>query len=224
MMTYEQVMNEVIEVDGCWYYPHNTTSWFDVEYLGKRTYLIEAVFIHYNKTWDGIAKRSCGNNRCINPHHLMNKVESFWFHIDIRGESECWVWKSSSGDYGNTHWNRKGIKAHKLAYELFYKEKIPAGMEICHTCDNPPCCNPHHLFIGTHQDNVDDREKKGRNKLPHSLGEQHGQHKLTESDIREIRKLYASGNHSYYTLSNIYGVSFGNIRNIVKRKIWSWLS
>ena len=100
--------------------------------------------------------------------------------------------KINKKEYAETRWLGKNIQCHRKAFELFYKKDIPEKYEVCHKCDNPSCCNPHHLFLGTHQDNIDDREKKGRNKLPHCLGEKHGLHKLTETQVKEIRKLYSA--------------------------------
>lgn len=86
--------------------------------------------------------------------------------------SGCIEWQSTTRNgYGRlmigsrTDKSRKSVSAHRLAYEIYIGE-IPDGMFVCHTCDNPKCINTNHLFIGTRQDNVDDREKKQRNKLP----------------------------------------------------------
>lgn len=151
----------------------------------------------------------------------------FWDSVDIPKDldkSRCWEWKSKRGTgqrpytkYKNKSWNTS-----RLAWFLLNGE-IPKGMCVCHKCDNPPCCNPEHLFLGTVQDNVDDRERKGRNKMPLSRGEEHGHHKLSESDVKEIRFLYFTTSHSYRSLAEKFGVSFGEIRNIVKLKNWGWL-
>lgn len=91
-------------------------------------------------------------------------------------ESGCWVWmgavkgKSKLNQYGNMiigsriDGSRRNVAAHRASY-MAYKGEIPEGMFVCHCCDTPCCVNPNHLFLGTRQDNVDDREKKGRNKL-----------------------------------------------------------
>jgi hypothetical protein len=154
-----------------------------------------------------------------------NSPEKFWNNIDIRSDNECWEWKNKKGTrkYAETKWHGKYTSCHRKAFELFNSIDIPDGKYVCHTCDNPPCCNPKHLFLGTHQDNVDDRERKGRNKMPHSLGEDHGQHKLTREQVIEIRSLYETSNHTYDSLAEIFGVCFSNIRNIIKRKTWAWL-
>lgn len=155
-----------------------------------------------------------------------NNAQDFWGKIDIENSIKvCWEWKGKRGtkEYAETRWHGKSIRCHRKAYELWYGD-IPEGMLVCHKCDNPPCCNPYHLFLGTHQDNVDDRERKGRNKMPHSKGEEHGIHKLTESQVLEIVKLYYRGNYSYYSLADKYNVSFSNIRKIITGQTWGWLT
>lgn len=90
----------------------------------------------------------------------------FWHKIDIKGKDECWNWKGSKNPqgYGQVWSNskKKQIKAHRLAYEIYNQTSIPKGMLICHKCDNPPCCNPYHLFLGTSADNINDAYRKGR--------------------------------------------------------------
>lgn len=206
----------------CWISPTDTT--INVSYKGEPTYLIRAIFGYFGKKYNGKLTRICKNKQCINPNHLLSLTgeEKFWSNIYIGNEDECWEWKSLSGTsrYVYTKFNGQDCGGHRLAYEIIYGG-IPKGLYVCHTCDNPPCCNPNHLFLGTHQDNVDDRERKGRNRLPYSKGEDHGMHKLTVEDVKEIRRLYYSSNHTYRSLAEIYNVSFGNIRKIIKGQTWS---
>lgn len=76
--------------------------------------------------------------------------------------SGCWVWMGSLVyGYGQASRGDKSIRAHRLSYET-YKGPVPKGMCVCHTCDNPCCVNPDHLFLGTHKDNAEDKVKKGR--------------------------------------------------------------
>jgi len=91
----------------------------------------------------------------------------FWNMIDIRSEDECWVWlgSSSGGGYGQSQDKIK--KAHRQSW-VYTNGDIPDGMDVCHECDNPPCCNPNHLFLGTHQDNMVDRTRKGRSRNGHT--------------------------------------------------------
>ena len=106
-------------------------------------------------------------------------------HMEINKTTGCWEWQGSKRNgYGRmiigsrTDGTRKSVSTHRLSYELHYGE-IPQGMEICHKCDNPCCINPDHLFAGTRQDNIDDRERKGRNNPP--KGEKHAKAKIDRS-------------------------------------------
>ena len=83
-----------------------------------------------------------------------------------RKPDECWEWKAycnqKRGGYGRIKVCKKQILAHRMAWELANNRKIPEGMYVLHHCDNPPCCNPEHLYLGTNQDNVRDRDTRGR--------------------------------------------------------------
>lgn len=111
-------------------------------------------------------KHRCKHSLCCNPEHLITGVEQrFWSKVDKRGPDECWPWKGvrSSDGYGAFKIKGVFVGAHRVAYAIHARislEQIPA--EVCHHCDNPPCVNPDHLFLGTHQDNMTDRNKKGR--------------------------------------------------------------
>jgi hypothetical protein len=128
-------------------------------------------------------------------------------------------YKSKKG-YGVMHIGRKLLSTHRISYEI-HIGKIPAGMCVCHKCDNPQCVNPSHLFLGTNLDNTKDKMNKGRHVA--SPGEKNGAAKLTEKQALEIYKLYSLG-HSSCKLAIIYGVSPPMIRNIVKHKNWRCLN
>ena len=134
-----------------------------------------------------------------------------WF---IRGDKDaCWEWSGSRDrdGYGAYFYEGKGYRAHRLALELA-NGPIPNGMLCCHTCNNPPCVNPRHLYAGTVQDNVDDTRRSGN--IPN--GERCHSAKLTKSDIRAIR----ASNETNVVLGARFGVAPSNISHIQRRKTW----
>ena len=157
---------------------------------------------------------------------IMPTKERLLEHIVVNNVTGCWEWVGCKRrGYGHTiigsrkDGTRKTISAHRLSYLIFHGE-IPAGMEVCHKCDNPSCINPDHLFAGTRQDNVDDRERKGRNNPPKV--EKHAKAKLTEKDVLDIRNKRAAGK-SFGKLAKEYGVCKKTIQDAVSGKHWSYL-
>ena len=146
--------------------------------------------------------------------------ERFWEKVDRRGKDECWEWtgaKNQKGDGMIRCGQRKLIKAHRLSWELCVK-KIPFGFQVLHHCDNPSCMNPKHLFLGTNQDNVNDKMKKGR--FPNFVGENNPCSKLTEYDVILIRRLYEPRKYSQYRLAREFGVTRGTISKALSKATW----
>lgn len=134
-----------------------------------------------------------------------------------RSPSGCWEWtrmKTSAG-YGRIAVKSYPAYCHRVAYELFCGP-IPDGGVVCHKCDNPACCHPAHLFLGTHADNAADMVKKGRE----ARGERHGMSKLTADAVREIRARYAAGSATQEQLAAEFGVSSPHICGILAGKFW----
>lgn len=152
-------------------------------------------------------------------------VRRFWEKVEI-GNS-CWLWtagKTPNG-YGKHKVCRTTIGAHRFSYELHYG-KVPAGMLVCHRCDNPICVRPDHLFLGTPADNMADKVRKGRQakgkqlNLPSVCGERNPNAKLMFAQVTMIREEHASGRTSYRLLAERFGVSKGMIAFIVRGENW----
>lgn len=148
--------------------------------------------------------------------------ERFWAKVDKRGIFDCWPWMASTGNDGYGHIgeggrSRKLLAAHRVAYELV-NGPIPDGQCVLHECDNPPCCNPTHLFLGTQTENIHDMREKGRE----CCGEEHGASKLTRLQVEEARRLYTpwSRSHGYPALARRYGVGYSTIRIAIQGGTW----
>lgn len=134
----------------------------------------------------------------------------------------CWEWtRGMTKGYGQINASSNKLRVHRVAYELWVG-KIPSGMGVLHRCDNPPCFNPAHLFLGTQPDNIRDAASKGRIVLPGFRGEDHPQHKLTETQVRKIRQLCASG-MLRRVVAEKFGVTKENIGYIARRATWRHL-
>jgi hypothetical protein len=134
--------------------------------------------------------------------------------------SGCWLWMGSinSSGYGWAHATnaRRRMAAHRRSYELTHGS-VDAAMEVCHRCDNRACVNPDHLFLGTRQDNVDDRERKGRGGC--LRGAAHPSTKLTLDDVREIRRRRKAG-EPILAIARSYGLTDTSVSNIMTGRTW----
>ncbi len=149
---------------------------------------------------------------------MFNWENKFWQKVNKT--PECWEWtagKSAAG-YGRFVVNSKQEYTHRISWDL-HNDIKSKGFEVCHTCDNPGCVNPEHLFLGTHLDNVNDMLKKGRGKLPpRKPGSSNGFSKLTEPQVLEIRRLASF--MSQTEISRLFGVTNQSIHGIVHRNSW----
>lgn len=180
-------------------------------------------------SWPTSAFHTCENPACCNPSHLSEShpetdVETrFWPNVERGEDDACWEWRGSRqvNGYGCIRINNRGFRTHRIAWELT-NGPIPKGMHICHACDNPPCCNPRHLFLGTQRDNMRDAIAKGRFRFIPEESKRVGV-KLTPDMVREIRRRVAAG-EMQTALAREFGINKYTMRSIVHRRTWRHLS
>lgn len=149
-------------------------------------------------------------------------------HVQKNEISGCWEWTGAKRrGYGRTSFGsrkdgtRRNVSAHRLAFMVWVGE-IPDGYEVCHKCDNPACINPEHLFVGTKQENMADRDKKGRN--INLVGEEQVRSKLTKKDVKAARWERAYQGTSFQKLADRYGVSKKTMQNAINGVTWKCVS
>lgn len=133
--------------------------------------------------------------KSANGRRIATPLEAFEARV-VRHQSGCWGWNGSTieAGYGTVRLGGRGGQAtlaHRLSWTLHCGE-IPDEMQVLHTCDNPPCTRPGHLFLGTNLDNIRDRVAKGRSARP-NLGKPSPMRRLQPGAIREIRERFATG-------------------------------
>jgi len=144
-------------------------------------------------------------------------IYNFFDKIDIGGEDECWEWNSRRDDcgYGRIDIYGRPVLAHRFSYKLQIGE-IPSRLDVLHSCDNPPCCNPKHFFLGTQADNMKDKMLKGRA----AKGSNNGNSTLTESKVIEMRKLHSTGLFTTAEIASIFNEGLTNTHYVINRKTW----
>lgn len=144
-------------------------------------------------------------------------MERFWSKVDKSGD--CWEWQAykDRDGYGQFTFNKRDTGAHRVSYILEHGE-IPEGSCVCHTCDNPGCVKPEHLFAASQGENMRDKTEKGRQ----SRGSKHYATKLVENDVRYIRKMLELG-FKPRDIAEDFKVGMGVIYKIKGRKTWKHL-
>lgn len=150
----------------------------------------------------------------------------FLASFDRRSDDECWPWKLGrlANGYGRFYYRGRTHSAHRFVYERSYGP-IPAGMFVCHHCDNPPCVNPAHLFVGTAADNTADMMRKGRYRQGSRenvvRGEDVARSVLTERDVRAMRAIRAERGSPYYVIAQQFGVATRTAWLAVTGRTWA---
>lgn len=140
------------------------------------------------------------------------RIRKFWNNVEKKSPNECWEWigATDSKGYGKffscEDGSHKLLISHRIAY--FLANGVDPGDEVvCHSCDNPLCCNPAHLWLGTHQDNIDDMCRKGRQGRAAST--------LSDNDVFMMREFWYSRMFTQSEIGTMYGLTKPAVCNIV---------
>jgi hypothetical protein len=153
----------------------------------------------------------------------VSSKERFLSRVAIAPDhATCWEWTGSVGHngYGRFRFGRRIVRAHRCSYELFVGA-IPDGLQVLHSCDNRRCVRPSHLFLGTNEDNVADRCRKGRSgkSAPHLRGEGNGRSKLTAAAVLQIDAACRS-TRTQVSVAREFGVSGQTVNCIMRQRAW----
>lgn len=152
-------------------------------------------------------------------------AEKFLERVDVRGDDECWEWKGESrhkfgyGSCTDPRNQHRSVNTHRASW-LHFRGPLKRTDWVLHKCDNPPCCNPNHLFIGSCTDNIKDMVSKHRN----TKGADHPKSKMTKEFVEQIRRRYTrrgTGNCTIPVLAKEYGISNSTVSMILRNKHWT---
>lgn len=179
---------------------------------------LEQIAADYNLTRERVRQITQGIKK---PHTVKVVIkkrkptdeERFWRRVQKGGPDDCWYWKGYIGPvgYGNLHFHGKSTNAHRVSYEIANGE-IPAGICVLHKCDNSTCVNPKHLYLGSQQDNVNDREDRKRSNR---------EFRLSEGLVQKIKTDLLTMKVS--EVSRKYKLPYINILNIAHGKTYKWV-
>lgn len=153
-----------------------------------------------------------------NRYDIFLMFKELMCNVVIGQPDECWLWKGKCGKRkAYFSWEKKRIYFAPIASYICFKGRISKrlgkkALKVCHTCDNPKCINPNHLWLGTQKENIQDCIAKGRRGTLHF--------KLNKHKANKIRKLYKSSEYTYKELAKKFNVSVPTINIILQRKIW----
>ena len=210
--------------------------------LGHENVATSLVYIAGSRVKEKVALLPSVLDQCASKHEigiedgrLAQLAKKFWLWVDKRGEDQCWVWtgrltRDGYGEIDVHGMTRHSMLAHRAAW-IVCSGTIPDGLLVCHKCDNRPCCNPRHLFLGTHQDNSRDMVEKGRSprgeksgwrlhpeRFP--VGSEVYNAKLSEDQVTAMRKDFSLDGVQIKTIAAKYGISHQHAGDIVHGKKW----
>jgi len=159
----------------------------------------------------------------VHGHKRKSIEERFWEKVEVGSLDICWPWKASRNKwgYGRIGYKGKLVTAPRLSYQLVFGD-VPEGLCVCHSCDNPACVNPSHLYLGTFRDNNLDKMSKGRWRGNHTRGENRPQSKITEDKVKEIRNLAKQG-MSNRKIAPLYNISHSAVDSVINGRTWSYV-
>lgn len=156
-------------------------------------------------------------------------MENFWSKVDknksnvFYNGTRCWEWIPNKNErYGDFRYKGIKEKSHRVSYILTYGE-FDRSLWVCHHCDNTKCVNPEHLFLGTQQDNTNDKVRKNRQSHSHTsinVGEDSWCSKLTDEKVIKIREIYSTGKYFQWEIAKIFNVDKSSISNAISGKTW----
>lgn len=159
-----------------------------------------------------LCSRACADAALVVP--VLERIRR---HTDVRGPDDCWPWmaKRHARGYGETTIRRKDVRVTRVLLAARLGRPLAPDEHALHTCSNPPCCNPAHLFVGSHQENMDQRLAEGN----YARGERHHAVSLTAEIVRAIR-IRVAGGETRQAVARDYGISPSTAGRIVARRTW----
>lgn len=142
------------------------------------------------------------------------------FFAKVKKTDSCWIWtgKRNNYNYGVSFIDKVEYGSHRISWMIHNHVILSSIDYVCHSCDNPPCVNPAHLWLGNAQKNCDDKIEKGRSN--YAFGNRIALAKLDPKKVQKIRKMFETGNYSKRALGRIFGVSHTVICGVIKGTIW----